>query len=339
MSSTTWAGDIELLGDMTFDVEEGLTLILSGVIYGNYSFTKTGLGTLQLTNTNTYTGNTIISEGTLALVDGGSISNSSLVNLQGTSTFDISGINTEYTSILALTGTTSCTINLGSKTLYVTNGTTTRANYLGTVEPNDTNLIYAAACFRGTCLITMSNGSKKQIKDIQRGDMILNDKQTNTSKKVCRLLKGLSKNTGVRIPKGLIGNTEEIICSSNHPIWIGLYKNTGVPVHKRLIGNSRDIIYYPNHPIWIGNNRILAKDIRGVEMIKINEILYTIQYEEEGTYYVEDLKVDSISPNCMYFKLPKSLFFNKDKYNKTCFIKCEDDPRRNKPLMVKQYLL
>lgn len=317
MSSTTWAGDIELLGDMTFDVEEGHTLILSGVIYGNYGFTKTGLGTLQLTNTNTYTGNTIISEGTLALVDGvdengnvvlGSISNSSLVNLQATSTFDISGINTEYSSILALTGITSCTINLGSKTLYVSGGTTTRADYLGTIIPNDSNLIYSAPCFRDSSLISMSDGSKKKIKDIQRGDMVLNDKQTNSSQKVCRLLKGLYKKTGVIIPEGLIGNTREIISS-------------------------------PNHPIWIGNNRIFAEDITGLEIIEINEILYTIQYEEEGTYYVEDVKVDSISPNNTGFKLPEALFFNKAKYDKTCFIGCEDDPRRNKPVMVKQYLL
>jgi autotransporter-associated beta strand protein len=318
--TSTWAGDIELLGNTTFEVEDGHTLILSGVISsnGNYGFTKTGLGTLQLTNKNTYTGDTIISEGTLGLVyggvdeegdvDGGSISNSSLVNLQASSTFDISGINTEYSSILALTGTTSCIINLGLKTLYVTDGTTTRADYSGAVSPNDTNLIYVAPCFRSTSLISMRDGSKKQIKDIVRGDMVLNDKQTNSSKKVCRLLKGLSKKTAVRIREGLIGNT-------------------------------RDIISSPNHPIWIGNNRILAKDISGVELIENDEILYTIQYEEEGTYYVEDVKVDSISPNYKYLKLPKALFFNKAKHNKICFIKCEDDPRRNKPVMVKQYLL
>jgi autotransporter-associated beta strand protein len=312
MSSTsTYPGHIiTLLGNMTFDVASGHTLIISGVISsnGNYGIIKIGLGTLQLTNTNTYTGDTIISEGTLALVDGGSISNSSLVNLQASSTFDISGMNTGYTSILALTGTSSSIINLGSKTLYVTGGTTTRADYLGTITPNDTNLIYGTACVRGSCLISMRDGSKKQIKDIVRGDMVLNDKQTNSSKKVCRLLKGLSNKTGITIPEGLIGNTRDIISSSNHPI-------------------------------WIGNNRILAKDIRGVELIEINEILYTIQYEEEGTYYVEDIKVDAISPNNMYFKLPKALFFNKAKHNKICFIKCEDDPRRNKPLMVTQYLL
>lgn len=34
----------------------------------------------------------------------------------------------------------------------------------------------------------MSDGSKKEIKDIVRGDMVLNDKETNSSKKVCRLL-------------------------------------------------------------------------------------------------------------------------------------------------------
>jgi hypothetical protein len=154
----------------------------------------------------------------------------------------------------------------------------------------------------------MRDGSKKQIKEIVRGDMVLNDKETNSSKKVCRLVKGVCKKTGVKIVEGLLGNSREIISS-------------------------------PNHPIWIGNNRIMAKDIRGVEVIEIDEILYTIQYEEEGTYYVEDVKVDAISPDHRKFKLPKELYFDNSKYSEKRIMKGEDDPRRKKPLMIKEYVM
>jgi autotransporter-associated beta strand protein len=70
------------LGDSTsFDVALGGRLGISGVISGNSgrTLTKTGPGILELSGANTYSGNTIISGGTLALGANGSFADSSAI--------------------------------------------------------------------------------------------------------------------------------------------------------------------------------------------------------------------------------------------------------------------
>lgn len=62
---------------------------LSGVLSGSgATLTKTGAGTLELANENTYSGGTIVSGGTLVLGASGSISDSSLVDINAGATFD-----------------------------------------------------------------------------------------------------------------------------------------------------------------------------------------------------------------------------------------------------------
>ncbi|MGA2853212.1 MAG: LamG-like jellyroll fold domain-containing protein, partial [Verrucomicrobiota bacterium] len=54
--------------------------------------TKNGAGTLTLSNTNTYTGSTIINAGTLALGSAGSIANSRSISVAGGAVFDVSAV-------------------------------------------------------------------------------------------------------------------------------------------------------------------------------------------------------------------------------------------------------
>jgi fibronectin-binding autotransporter adhesin len=76
--------------------------------------------TLTLSGTNTYTGVTTISAGTLALTGTGSIAASSQINLtNAAATFDISRTTTGA-SIISLAGVSN--VNLGTKTLTVTAG-------------------------------------------------------------------------------------------------------------------------------------------------------------------------------------------------------------------------
>ena len=100
--------------------------------------------------------------------------------------------------------------------------------------------------------------------------------------------------------------------------------------------NKKNIYCTENHPFWINNNknRILAKDICGSKRIRLNCYVYSLQFDEEGSYYVEDAKVDSISPNHMYYYLSIDLYFNPNKYKKFIMTD-EDDPRRNKPKLIK----
>ena len=75
-----------------------------------------------------------------------------------------------------------------------------------------------------------------------------------------------------------------------------------------------------------------SKKLEGIDQV------YSIQFEEEGTFYADGIKVDSLSPNFYTFKLPKELFFNKAKHDKRCVIREEDDPRRGKPPMTSNHI-
>jgi autotransporter-associated beta strand protein len=93
--------------DSTFD----------GTLTGSTALTKTGAKTLTLSGENTYTGETKINAGTLALTGSGKIDKSSAVTVNGT--FDISGL-TNTTEIQNLQG--NGFVDLGSRELEVTDG-------------------------------------------------------------------------------------------------------------------------------------------------------------------------------------------------------------------------
>jgi len=160
-------------------------------------------------------------------------------------------------------------------------------------------------CFRETTRVLMSDRTFKAIKDIQRGDEILTDKKTGATKKVARTLNFMATGKATEIPMHLIGNRRSIVCSSTHPFWVS------------------------------DTRRILAGDIEGTKTIQICEWLYTIQFEDEATYYVEGVKVDAVSPDHRKFKLPKELYFDQTKYKANRVMKSEDDERRKKPNMTK----
>ena len=96
------------------------------------SLTKVGNGTLTLNNAETYSGNTTISVGTLALGSSGSINNSATIGIAAGGTFDVSAISSyslSSSTTLSAAGTATAatikgasggTVNLDSRPITLT---------------------------------------------------------------------------------------------------------------------------------------------------------------------------------------------------------------------------
>ena len=98
------SGHTASLGDTNcvFDVASNGFLVFQGPIGGSGALVKIGAGTLNLISNNVYTGDTIIANGTLALPNGGTISNTDLINLATTnSSLDMTSNNSTTFTVQA----------------------------------------------------------------------------------------------------------------------------------------------------------------------------------------------------------------------------------------------
>jgi autotransporter-associated beta strand protein len=86
--------DLTLTGAASAFIADSADIVVNGHIDGDQSLVKTGANKLILKNSNTYTGNTIVSEGTLTL-DGGDLADTSLVSIAAGANLEvISGLPT-----------------------------------------------------------------------------------------------------------------------------------------------------------------------------------------------------------------------------------------------------
>ncbi|MCE0497906.1 MAG: autotransporter domain-containing protein [Methylacidiphilales bacterium] len=122
-------GETNILAAVT-----GTTATYSGILSGSNGALTIGdsmnAGTVILNGSNTYTGATVISAGTLAMGTNGSIASSSEVDLTNSgTTFDISSGGSQ--SIGDLSGTNGSTVSLGGNNLTVTTSATN--TFAGTI--------------------------------------------------------------------------------------------------------------------------------------------------------------------------------------------------------------
>jgi autotransporter-associated beta strand protein len=87
-------GATTLTGNAIFDVGSRVenNLIL-GAVGGSYGLTKNGVGTLRLTEAGTFTGSTLVSAGTLVILNNLALQNSAL-NTSGVGSIDLTGYTT-----------------------------------------------------------------------------------------------------------------------------------------------------------------------------------------------------------------------------------------------------
>ncbi len=143
---------------------------------------KLGAGTLVLSGTNTYTGGTTVSAGTLQFNSAAAIAGPVVVKLGATAAFayafgqsDLSTIDPSSAGVVALAASTNNNLDFtssGAKLALVTLGATGAYTFSGTLTPNDTSNTYrlgggggrlimgtSLADFSGTKLIIDGNGT------------------------------------------------------------------------------------------------------------------------------------------------------------------------------------
>ena len=132
-TGATIRSDIAGSSTLTSNTPVDTSFFNQGVIAdgsGTVSFVKQGLGTQTLSNINTYTGNTTVAAGILALNGSGSINNSALIDVQSSATLSIAGVTANAQTLQGLG-----TVNLGGKTLTIgSSGTLAPGASPGTLE-------------------------------------------------------------------------------------------------------------------------------------------------------------------------------------------------------------
>jgi autotransporter-associated beta strand protein len=150
---------------------------LSGVISGsaNADLLKTGAGVLELTNTNTYSGNTLIQQGTLIATNGAAIANTSAVVISNTAgaTFQLN--SSETIGALSGGGTTGGSVNIQGNTLTV--GDQRDSTFGGIISGSGGSLSK-----QGTGILSLTNTSTYSgSTSVTAGSLFLNGSLTNTS--------------------------------------------------------------------------------------------------------------------------------------------------------------
>ncbi|OYX89323.1 MAG: hypothetical protein B7Y84_05615, partial [Azorhizobium sp. 32-67-21] len=120
VGTNSLAGTVVLAGTGIIDTAAGAALTVAAPVSGSGGLVKAGDGTLTLTQATSYSGATVISDGTLALAGAGGIAGSSGVTLAAGAGLDLSA-TTAGAALASLSGSGS--VELGTQTLTLTGGT------------------------------------------------------------------------------------------------------------------------------------------------------------------------------------------------------------------------
>jgi len=178
--ASTIAANVALGGNQTWTNNSGNALTVSGVVSGAFALTKAGTGTLVLSNANTYTGNTTISNGTVSASS--IVVTNSASNLGNSATAVILGDATNK-GTLSYTGGNATyirgfTVNAGGGELDTTTAGQTLTLLTGGVSGASGNFTFGGAG-NTTVISTVSLGTGGLIKT-GTGTLILNGANSYT---------------------------------------------------------------------------------------------------------------------------------------------------------------
>jgi hypothetical protein len=160
-------------------------------------------------------------------------------------------------------------------------------------------------CLFGETMILMADGTKKKIMHINRGDFVAGDKECRVIHQVARLMKN-KIHPGFKVDivgfgKGSIdceSPDEYTYATFNHPI---IYNNCRYP--------AKSFKLFDNVTLY---EKTTLSDLIGMDKNDtcITNILYDIQFDHEGTYIANGLKVQSRSPYSELTPLSRDLYFD-----------------------------
>ena len=130
-SAFTGLGNLQIGNGGTFDVNSGDTLVFSSSIGGSGGLTKNGAGTLILNATSTYTGVTVVNDGTLSLSNEGALGSTSGLSLGNATELNYTGNATNFTRAITVATGTATVSNNGSGRLTLS----------GAISQNGTSLV------------------------------------------------------------------------------------------------------------------------------------------------------------------------------------------------------
>lgn len=159
----------------------------------------------------------------------------------------------------------------------------------------------SVVCVSSDTLISMADGTAKQIKYIQRGDVVA---PNYTVARLCQeRIDQQSYIDLVIMKKNCLGitPTQDLIITPNHPIF---YRKARRP--------AMCFEWCPNVEMIHSTNVEQLTHILGSDP---DIYLYDLQFEHDGSYIANGVEIQSRSPNSCIGPLPKELYFDELLYN------------------------
>ena len=187
----------------------------------------------------------------------------------------------------------------------------------GTFNPYE--ILIGVVCVVGDTKVLMADGSTKEIKTIERGELVAADPSINKQYRVANLnINNLGAESMIDIcemvPNSIDKNipSEKLLISSLHPI-IDFETKKRRHAHK-----------YVNYPGITRFQNVKAADIL------TEYCLYDLQFETVGSYVANGVTIQSRNPRSFLTPLPQELYFNQELYDGK--LMDDNDPANEFPL-------